>query len=178
MDREFYTKPNGHRISLFYTLIIITAVGFLVVPGETFKQQYGWTIVLAIPIVAAVVVFLTRLFSKSGIPRCRTSVDPQTGAKGFHVGNVSTNMDEVNKIVKVNRPGIFGNELQIFDGKLIPSAIIVLGELRVPDLLIETLREMAPRAEYKESMAGIHFLDWGLGVSLAALIIIILSKAL
>lgn len=178
VDREFYTKPNGHRISLFYTLIIITAVGFLVVPGETFKQQYGWTIILALPIVATAIVLLTRLFSRNGIPRCRTSIDPQSGAKGFHVGNISINLDEVNKIIKVNRPGIFGSELQIYDGKILPSTIIVLGELRVPDLLIETLREMTPRAEYKETLSSIHFLDWGLGISLAALIIIIISKVL
>lgn len=178
MDREFYTKPNGHKISLFYTLIIITAVGFLVVPSETFKQQYGWTILLAVPIVATAIVFLTRLFTRSGIIRCRTSLDPQSGAKGFHVGNISINLDEVNKIIKVNRPGIFGSELQIYDGKILPSTIIVLGELRVPDLLIETLREMAPRAEYKETLSNVHFLDWGLAISFVALVIIVISKAL
>lgn len=178
MNKEFYTKPNGHKISLYYTLIIIAAVGFLITPSEVFKAAFGWSIILAIPVVSVLVVFLSRLLSRNGIPRCRTSIDAETGAKGFHIGNISVNLDEVNKIVKVNRPGVFGSELQLFEGKINPSAIIVLGELKTPDELIETLRNMAPRAEYKETVANIHFLDWGLGLSLAALIIIIISKVL
>lgn len=178
MNKEFYTKPNGHKISLYYTLIIIAAVGFLITPSEVFKATFGWSIILAIPIASALFVFLSRLLSRNGISRCRTSVDPQTGVKGFHIGNISINLDEVNKIVKVNRPGVFGSELQIFDGKINPSSIIVLGELRTPDDLVETLRSMAPRAEFKETISSIHFLDWGLGISLAALVVIIISKVL
>lgn len=178
MNKEFYTKPNGHKISLYYSLIIIAAVGFLIVPSDSFKTPYGWSILLAIPVMSVLVVFLSRLISRNGIVRCRTSLDAETGTKGFHIGNISINLDEVNKIIKINRPGIFGSELQIFDGKITPSTIIVLGELRTPDDLIETLRTMAPKAEYKETISSIHFLDWGLGISLAALIVIIISKVI
>lgn len=178
METLFWTKPNGHKISLFYTLIILTAIGFLIVPSDAFRWNFGWAIALAMPIAAAAFTFLTRLFTRNGIVRCRTSVDAETGAKGFHIGANSINLDEVTRIVKLSRPGIFGSELQFFEGRITPSAIVVLGELKQPDLLVETVKNLAPRAAYVESYTGLHFLDWGLGVSLAALLVIALSKVL
>jgi hypothetical protein len=177
VEKDFWTKPNGHRISLYYTLIIIAAIGFLIVPSDLFRGELNWLWIVVILVGAVLFTFLPRFFRKVGIVRCYLTEDQETGAKGFHIGNNSINLDNVTRFVKVSRPGFFGSELQIFEDGIMPRAIVVLEELVDPDGLISSLTEMAPKAKLVDSYTNLHFLDWGLGISLAALVVIIVSKA-
>jgi hypothetical protein len=176
VEETFWTKPNGHRISLYYTLIIMTAVGFLLIPLDLFGASLKWAVALGMPVLAVLLTLFARLFARHGIQRCRISENSETGARGFHVGNISVSMDEITKIIRISRQSLFGSELQVYTDKIIPATIIVLEELRNPGDLIEALRKDAPRAVYKESVSGMHPLDWGLWISLAALAIIAISK--
>ena len=178
MEEQYLTKPNGHRISLFFTIIILSAFGFLIVPLDAFGNNLIWLTIVLIPAAATGFTFFTRLMMRQGIVRCRIWTDEETKRVYFNISLIQIPVEEVTKIIRVSRPGLFGAELQVFTDKINPAAIIVLEELVNPGDLIESLRTNAPRAIYKETYSGLHFLDWGLWISLAALIIIVVSKAL
>lgn len=178
MEEQYLTKPNGHRISFFYTVIILSAFGFLIIPLDAFGKNLIWLTIVLIPVAAAGFTLLTRLMLRQGIVRCRLWTEEETKKVYFGISLISIPADEISKIIRVSRPGLFGAELQVFTDKINPSAIIVLEELANPGGLIESLRTSAPRAIYKETMGGFHFLDWGLWISLAALAVIVVSRVL
>jgi len=178
VEEQYLTKPNGHRISLFYTIIILSAFGFLIIPLDAFGKSLIWLTIVLIPAAATGFTFLTRLMMRQGVIRCRIWTDEETKRVNFNISLIQIPTDEITKIIRVSRPGLFGSELQVYTDKINPSAVIVLEELANPGGLIESLRTNAPRAIFKETYSGLHFLDWGLWISLAALAVIVVSKVL
>lgn len=163
MEQIFYTKPFGHIISQIYTMALYAAIGYIFVPDLYFigSEKYVWAI--GIPVMAVFLTYFLKIFSRSGVARVK--INPEGIFAGFYrVGPV-----DIIRIVKVNRPGLFGPELQLWTDTIRPAASIVLRELQQPDACIDAIKNAAPNAAYKESYASFNFLDWGLIIIFAVL---------
>lgn len=163
MEQIFYTKPFGHIISQIYTITLYASLGYIFVPEIYFAgpEKYVWGI--GILVVAVFLTYFLKIFSRSGVPRVR--INPE----GIFVSFYIVKPDAVLRIVKVNRPGFFGPELQLWTDTIRPAASIVLKELQQPEECVEAIKNAAPNANYKESYASFNFLDWGLVIVIIVL---------
>ncbi|HOO96986.1 MAG TPA: hypothetical protein PKV16_04575 [Caldisericia bacterium] len=154
--REYKTKTNGHRINQYYTLILFTALLLVILPEQYFDLQFGWAVPFGCVAVAAICTYVPRLFGKMCITRVYVSETfVQITAKVIQ-------NEDITRIRLVNRPGLFGKEIQLFTSSIAPVAFAALDELQEPDKLIDDLRETLPGVPFVETYANYHFLDWGL----------------
>lgn len=172
MEQTFNTKPFGHVISQIYTMTLYASLGYILVPETLFDgpDKYVWGI--GILVMAVFLTYFLKLFSRSGVPRVR--INPE----GIFVSFYSVKPEAILRIVKVNRPGLFGPELQLWTDTVRPTASIVLKELQKPEECIEAIKNAAPNAIYKESYTSFNFLDWGLIVIIALLAWLFVWKVL
>ena len=170
MEKRFTTKRFGHPISQYYTIILYTAVGFLLIPQDKLTGSNVWFFIVIIPVVAVIVAYIPRLLIKSGVARVFLDED------SVQVGFIRIPYTEITKFVKVTRLGLMGPELQIFTSDIRPSMVIVLRELQNPNDLIDDLLKASPKASWKEIHSGFSFLDVGLIISLVLLVWIIIWK--
>ncbi|HNY61763.1 MAG TPA: hypothetical protein PLX04_07445 [Caldisericia bacterium] len=165
MDKKFKTKPLGHRITQYYTILLYCAAGFAFFsPEMILKSGNKIFYTLLIIAVAIVLTYVMRVFNKEGVTRAW--VDKEN----LNLTYNSIPLKDIIRLQKIQRPGLFGPEFQIWTDTVKPKASIVLSELVDPNGLIDTIKEAVPGAAYKEVRASYHFLDWGLLVSIALII--------
>ncbi len=170
MEKRFLTKPSGHRISQFYTIIFLSAIGFAIFPDNLLKGPTKFFWGPAVIAVAVILTYLPRIIRMSGVSRVTIDKENVT------IGLIQLPLDRIIRLLKVNRTGIFGPELQVWTDAVRPMAVVALGELQDPEGMVQALKEAAPAAGYMETQSGLNFLDWGLFICLAGLIWVIIWR--
>lgn len=170
MERRFLTKPSGHRISQFYTIIFLSAIGFVIFPDNLLKGSTKIFWGLAIIAIAIILTYLPRIIRMSGISRVIIGKD------NVIIGLIQLPLDRIIRLLKINRPGMFGAELQVWTDEMRPMAVVALNELQDPDGMIDALKEALPAAGYMEIQSGFNFLDWGLLICLAGLVWLVIWR--
>ncbi len=152
-------------------MIAYCAIILFFIPKTVFDSNLGILYGVGAFLISVVVAWVPRLFGTMRITRVYLSdTFIQITAKVIQ-------LDDISRITLIKRQSLFGNELMIFtDTSLKCTAFIALKELADSDKLLKDIQEKIPNAIYHEEYAGYHIIDYGLLISIVALIVLIVWR--